>query len=345
MSDQPHYLFRVKPINTFFRWLLFLLLLGTTVVGPTLLIFEAPYYPNWNTLLSFFLIGGFVVFMWVTYSMWQTIAIHMFDDATFSVKKSGQTPSQHAYESILAYNERPSESKMGTFMELTIYLTDNWFVIRSNEFRDYEYLKETFTQYGQAITFKTVLTKTEKIRLRWLIIAQSMLILVNIAFGYLAHNAVEKTSAPLASLTDVVVRVKENRNKSRLTGVTLTLRSFPGYSFYVGRHNFDNRLDTLRYAIRPNQPITLLLRQSDLQKKLVKTEPLTFGDKYDHYSEISIFGVEQGDFVHSLAPNLTDVQEPTHTNPLQRTFLLSFLLLLCWVGWIAVDRQPVIGAD
>ncbi|WP_148562458.1 hypothetical protein [Spirosoma radiotolerans] len=306
---------------------------------------ETPYYPNWSTLLIFFLLGGFVVLMWFVHSMWQTTAIHMLNDGTFSVKKAEQTPTQHAYTSILAYNERPSASRTGTFMELTIYLTDNWFVIRSNEFRDYAYLKETFTQYGQAIAFKTVLTKAEKIRLRWLIIAQSMLILVNIAFGYLAHNAVEKTPAPLASLTDVVVRVKENRNKSRLTGVTLTLRGFPGYSFYVARHTFDNRLDTLRYAIRPNQPITLLLRQSDLQKKLVKTEPLTFGDKYDHYSEISIFGVEQGDFVRILAPNLTDVQEPTHTNPIQRTCLLGFLLLLCWVGWITVDRQPVIGAD
>ncbi|RYF55349.1 MAG: hypothetical protein EOO39_38120, partial [Cytophagaceae bacterium] len=148
MSDQHYTIFRVKPINTFFRWFLFLLLLVTTVVGPTLLMLETPYYPNWSTLLIFLLLGGFVVLMWFVHSMWQTTALQMLDDATFSVKKSGQSSTQHAYNSILAYNERPSESKMGSFMGLTIYLTDNWFVIRSNDFRDYEYLKEIFTQYG-----------------------------------------------------------------------------------------------------------------------------------------------------------------------------------------------------
>ncbi|WP_461127893.1 hypothetical protein [Spirosoma aerophilum] len=49
------------------------------------------------------------------------------------------------------HNERPGASKWVPSMELTIYLTDNWFIIGSIEFSDYSYLKKTFTQYGQAV--------------------------------------------------------------------------------------------------------------------------------------------------------------------------------------------------
>ena len=83
-----------------------------------------------------------------------------------------------------------------------------------------------------------------------------------------------------------------------------------------------------------------MIRQSDFRKKLRKTEPLTFGDKYVDYNQIIAFGVNQGDSVDILTPN--PVYEPTHTNPLLRTILLSFLLLLCWTGWVYVDRQAVL---
>lgn len=343
MTDQRPTTFSVKPFNTFLRWFFLLCLLGVTCIGPTIAAFEATFYPDLDTLLLFYMVAGFVGVIWVAYSIWQTTVIQFLDDSCFSLKKASQKTSHHLFSDILAYNERPNSSKAETFDELTIYLRDNWFVIRSNEFSDYPYLRAQFIQYAQAVPYRTVLTVAERTRLRWVLIGQAVLILINIAFGYRAHNPADKTLAQLVSITDVANRVQENRNKGKLTGVTISLRAFPGFSFFISRRNFDTRLANLSAAIQPNRPITLLLRQSDFQKKLAKTEPLTFGDKYVSYKEIMVFGVEQGNSVRLQTSQ--QVYEPPHTNPLQRTFLLGILLLFCGTGWVSADQYTLIEAD
>lgn len=223
---------------------------------------------------------------------------------------------------------------------MTVYLADDWFALRSNQYTDYDYLKAHFTQYGQPVPYRTVFTLTERTRLRWMIGGLVLLIGATIAFGFAAHDPADPNPARLITLTDMVQRVKENRYKGHLNGVTISLRAFPHFAFYVPRRNYVVSLANLQSAITPNRPISLLIRESEFRKKLRGTEPLTFGDKYVNYQRIMVFGVTQGDSVRIQTPN--PVYEPTHTNPFQRTFLLSILLLLCWTGWVYVDRQSVL---
>ena len=191
-------------------------------------------------------------------------------------------------------------------------------------------------------SYRDVLTPAERNRFRWLIGGLVLLIGTTIAFGFVMHNPADPNPARLVSMNGTADTTEENRNKGWLTGVTIRLRAFPGFAFYVSRRQYDVRLETLASALTPNRPVTLLIRASDLRKKLRKTEPLTFGDKYDDYDQIMVFGVNQGNSVDILTPG--PVYEPTHTNPLLRTFLLSILLLFCWTGWVYVDRQPVLQA-
>ncbi len=67
--------------------------------------------------------------------------------------------------------------------------------------------------------------------------------------------------------------------------------------------------------------------------------------RYDRFSISSDpkHTLRQGDSVSILTPG--SVHEPTHTNLHRRVFLLSILLLLCWTGWVYVDRQPVLRAN
>ncbi|GAB3223019.1 hypothetical protein [Spirosoma arcticum] len=267
--------------------------------------------------------------------------IELLDDG-FIIKKFGQQVRRYPYNAILTHNERHESGRGGSFDELTVYLADNWFAIRSNEFTEYDYLKVQFTHYGQSVPYQTVFTPTERNRFRWVISGLVLLIGATIAFGYLAHNPADPNPARMISLTSTVDQIRENKYKGRLKGVTISLRAFPGFAFYVSRRDYDVRLDTLTSTIMVDRPLSLLIRQSDFRKKLRRTEPLTFGDKYVDYNQIRIFGVNQDDSVDILTPG--PVHEPTHTNPGQRAFLLSILLLLCWTGWVYIDRQPVLRA-
>ena len=330
--------FKIKRRYLFWHWafLLFFLIWSTGFTIST--VSESPY-PNLDDLPFVYVLTGLICVLWASLVYRLTMFIELLDNG-FIIKKFGQKAHQHSYTAILAHNERHESGRGGPFDELTVYLADNWFAIRSNEFAEYDYLKAQFTQYGQAVPYRTVLTPIERNRLRWMIGGLVLLIGASIAFGYVAHNPADPNPARLISLTSTVDQIRESKKKGQLKGVTIRLRAFPNFAFYVSRRHYDVRLETLKSVIRTNRPITLLIRQSEFRKKLRKTEPLTFGDKYADYNQIMVFGVNQGDSVDILTPG--PVYEPTHTNPGQRAFLLSILLLLCWTGWVYIDRQSVL---
>ena len=334
--------FRIRRTYIVLLWFSLLLLLPATVLVPVMIAAHGQPYLDLNILLISYAIAGFLWLIILIGFGHQTARIDLSEHG-FTIRKFGQKASRHPYNAILNYNERPGSSRVGSFNELTLYLADNWFVIRSNEFDKYDYLKEQFTQFAEPVPRRNVLTLTERNRLRWMIAGMSALIIANIAFAFLAHNPIDKTPAQLVALTDIATQVRENRSKNGLTGVTISLRQHPDFSFFVSRRNYDVRLEGLQSCIALRQPITVLIRQSDLRKKLLKTQPLTFGDKYVSYKQIPVFGVDQGDSVRMQTPET--IYEPTHTNPLQRTFLFSILLLFCWTGWAFVDRQHVLRAS
>ncbi len=334
--------FRIKRTHVYLIWFSLLLLVPTTLVFPYKIATHEQPYPDLNVLLICYAIAG-LLWLVILIEFGQKTARIDLNETDFTIRKFGQQASRHPYSAIQNINERPGSSKIGSLHELTVYLADNWFVIRSTEFDEYDYLRDQFTQYGELVPRRNVLTLIERNRLRWAIAGASLLVMAAIAFSFLAHNPIDKTPARLVSITDMATQTRENKTKSRLTGVTISLRRYPDLSFFVSRKNYRIRLDGLRSAIALRQPITLLIRESDLRKKLLKTEPLTFGDKYDNYKQIPVFGVEQGSSVRLQTPET--IYEPTHTNPLQRTFLLSILLLFCWTGWAYVDRQHVLRAS
>ncbi len=334
--------FHISPKSQWFRWFTLLGLFISTVFIPFKIATAGQLYPDLNILLIFYSGAGFLWIMIVVEYGRQTTAIQ-FESDHFTVKKFLQRPERFKYSDITGHNERKEIARVGSFHMLTVYLATSYFSIKSIEYPEYEQLKEYLCSYGKPVSYIKAMTLAERNRIRWLTAGLTVLIAATIAFGYIAHNPIDTRSAQLVSITDVVNRVHASRNKSRLTGVTISLRAFPDFSFFVSQKNYDTRLDNLASAIQPKRPVTLLLRQSDFRKKLVKTEPLTFGDKYVSFKEIMVYGVDQGNVVRLLTPR--QVYEPPHTNPIQRTCLLSILLLFCWTGWVYIDRHTVIGAD
>ena len=342
MVSQYEGVFKVSKKYTYLRWLTLVLLFPVMIFIAFMIATTGQDYPDLSA--APILCAG-LGFIWIPLLVeyWrQTVFVQLKPDQ-FIIRKWAQTPKQFDYKVILVYNEQSKIDRNGTFNVLTIYLPDNFLIIKSNEFTDYELLKNQLIQYGQPTTYQKVMTLTERNWTRWMIGGLALFTTANIAFGYVAHNPADPKPARLVKITDIIDKINEDRPKSMLKGVRILLRTYPDLSFYVSRQNYDVRLDDLKWAIKPRQPITLLIRESDYRKKMVKSEPLTFGDKYSDYKHILVFGVDQTNKVHLQA--FGPVYEPTHTNPLQRTILLSFLLLLCWVGWVYVDRHKVLRAN
>ena len=335
--------FRIRNGYTYFRWFLLSLLFLAALVVPIFLITQVHPYPNINAILISWSIAG-LLWIAILVDVGPLASFIELNEHDFTLKKFGQKASRHKYSTILVHNERPNSSKMESFTELTVYLSDNWFIIRSNDFESYDYLKTCLTQYGQSGARQKVLTLTERNRFRRAIGGVAVLILANIAFGYLAHNPTDPNPARLIALTNQAEQIKENRNKGKLTGLTLLIDAFPNFSFSVSQRGYDTSLADAASALVVRQPITLLIRESDYRKKLRQSEPLTFGDKYSgQFNQIEVFGIRQGNAVglSASAPAL----EPTRTTPRQRTFLLGFLLLMCWAGWVYVEQHRVLRAN
>ena len=340
MVSQQERVFSISNRPLLLLWLLLLLLFGSTVFIPFMIATSGQAYPDLSVVPVFYAASGFIwIGLLVEYRQ-QTTAVQLQENRLI-VRKWLQIPKHFDYKSILAHNERLDVGKGRAFNVLTVYLQDDYFVIKSNEFPDYPLLKDQLCQFGKPVAYQKVMTLAERNRLRWMIGGLALFIMANIAFGYLAHNPA--TPAKLIAFSDQIASVREDRPKGMLKGVTISLRSYPAFSFYVSRRDYDIRLDTLKWVIATRRPIELLIRESDYRKKLTKTEPLTFGDKYVNYKQILVFGVGQRGRVHIQTSK--PVYEPTHTNPGQRTFLLSFLLILCWTGWVYVDQHKVLRAN
>ncbi|GAB3509789.1 hypothetical protein GCM10027341_47360 [Spirosoma knui] len=332
--------FTIKPKALSLLWLVFILLFGSTVFIPFMIATAGQAYPDLDTLLFFYSLCGFIWVSLVKEFGQQTTSVRLFDDS-FVVKRVAQAPKRFGYDVIVGYNERADIDKNGRkFNVLTVYLTDDVFVVKSNEFADYELLKEQLSDYGQPLPYQKAINVAQRNRLRWLIGGLALLISANIAYGYLAHNQDGKQPAKLVNVNGLVKRVTLNNPKGIFKGLFVQLHNYPAFTFYVSRKSYETNIRHVKSAIEPNQPIALRIRESDFRKKIARTEPLTFGDKYDNYKQIMVFGVQQGTRVHLETPG--PVQEPTHTNPLQRTILSSILLLLCWAGWVYVDRLKVL---
>ncbi len=319
-----------------------LLAIISLVLIPAGIAFSDARYPNLSILPIFWVLGaGFLGAIFLFEMKPQTVSIEL-SETGFTVKKWGSRAGYYPYSAITSYNERRQFDRSSAYDELTLYMPTNWFTLGSNVFDDYGYLKTQLTQAALPVPYRRVITQTERTQIRWFLGGLALVIIACIVFGFVLHNPTGKDPAPLGSLSTRVDGVREVKAKSTFKGVSFNLNRWPDLWFYASRQDFDQDIRFLLRHIRPNQPITLLLRESDIRKKLLKTEPLTLGDKYVDYKRIEVFGIRQG-----TAINLSTSQpvwEPTRTRPYRWLLFFGMLLVFCGSCWVWTEQQALIRA-
>ncbi|WP_157626983.1 hypothetical protein [Spirosoma luteum] len=318
----------------------FLLLFLSLFVIPAGIALSGARYPDLSVLPIFWVLGiGFVGAIVLLEMKPQTVSIEL-SETGFTVKKWGSRATHYPYSAITSYNERRQFDRASAFDELTLYMPTNWFMLRSNVFRDYPYLKAQLTQDARPVPYRRVITQTERMQFRWFLSGMALLIITSIVFGFVAHNPSGKNPAPLGPFTALLDEVRAVEAKSNFKGVSFRLNRWSDHWFYASRQDFDQDIRFLLRYIRPNRPVTLLLRESDIQKKLLETEPLTVGDKYFDYKRIEVFGIRQGNDINLSTTQ--PVYEPTRTRPYRWLLFYGMLLVLCGTCWVWTEQQQLL---
>ena len=325
MQHQQKNVFTISRTRGLWQTLGFLLLFLSLFVIPAGIALSGARYPDLSVLPIFWVLGiGFVGAIVLLEMKSQTVSIEL-SETGFTVKKWGTRATHYPYSAITSYNERRQFDRSSAYDELTLYMPTNWFMLRSNVFQDYPYLKTQLTQAARPVPYRRVITQTERTQFRWFLGGMALVIITSIVFGFVAHNPTGKNPAPLGSFTAQLDEVRAVEAKSNFKGVSFRLNRWPNLWFYASRQDFDQDIRFLLRYIRPNRPVTLLLRESDIQKKLLKTQPLTFGDKYIDYKRIEVFGIRQGMDINLSTSQ--PVREPTRTHPYR--WLIFFGVLFC----------------
>ncbi|WP_157618404.1 hypothetical protein [Spirosoma spitsbergense] len=343
MNHQQRSVFTMSRTRMLWQTAGTLLAIIALVIIPAGIAFSDARYPDLSILPIFWVLGiGFVGVIVLLEMKPQTVSIEL-GETGFTIKKWGSRAVYYPYSAIMSYNERRQFDRSSAYDELTLYMPTNWFMLRSNVFQDYPYLKAQLTQSARPVPYRRVITQTERTQFRWFLGGLSLVIIASIVFGFVAHNPSGKNPAPLGSFTAQLDEVRAVEAKSNFKGVSFRLNRWPDLWFYASRQDFDQDIQFLLRYIRPNRPVTLLLRESDIQKKLLKTQSLTFGDKYIDYKRIEVFGIRQGTDINLSTSQ--PVREPTRTHPYRWLLFFGMLLVFCGSCWVWVEQQPLIRAS
>lgn len=343
MSNPHQQTFYSKPIRHFYRWLVAGLLILSLVVLPIGMAFDGDFsnYPDLSTLLFFAPLAG-IMWLALLADLLPLATLIAFEENTFWVKKIGQRAQAYAYSDIVSYNQWPSHTT-STQTELQVYMTHNWFAIKAIDFQDFDIIKTTLTAYGKASSKQRILTRHDRTQFRWALAGLAISAAANIVFGFLAHNPEASSKAKLVSVTATVESVHRSETKGIFKGFNLKLQPWSRFTFQLIPRYFANPLQPLQTRIVPRLPATLLIRQSDFNKKLVRKEPLTFSDKYVDYTKIMVFGIDQGNWLQLMTDQ--KVYEPPRTNPVQRTVLYCILLFMCLIALLYIEGATVLPTN
>ncbi|QJD79448.1 hypothetical protein [Spirosoma rhododendri] len=330
----------VKRTWPFWFHLGFTLLFGLATIAAVIggIRAQAPY-PNLN-VITIVGTGGTVLTLMFTWSqVGQTAFIQLLPDS-FVGRKRWQRAAEHPYTSVTGHNVRLNFDRNQHWTELTVYLTDDWFALRSVDFPNFDELVAYFSSVSPAVRYRPVLSPAEQRLAQWFLIGALLVGTGPVWFGFAAHQSVSKQPARLVNLVGYVFDIRQTSNRNNaFTGYDLTLVNYPDFTFHVRKTSFSDSLRTVPDWFTTSGTTTLLIREHDFLTKINRKQSLTFGDKYDGYQTITVFGIGDRSGVR-LRANQPAYDDP-HTKPYIRLAVFMLYGIVIWSFWLAVDRQTI----
>ncbi len=332
--------YRMKFTGYLFTYLLFLTAAGMVVLA--LMPLSAHPFPNLVPALRWLGVLLPALLLLMTYPLFVTVSVKVSGNQVLVRKGLGQR-TRIRFADILGYNEQAAGGKSTPDKkQLTIYTHDDWFCIQEAFFTDYAELKDLLTQSGKPVPFRQGLNTGETRLLRGIVLGYVAFIAGLVWLGYAAYTPATQSNRThrLQAIVEEVRMVKSG--KGRPLGVAFRLNEFPRFSFEATKKEFGNEALYLPRLMGRGQPVLLTIREEDFAKKLAGTEPLTFGDKVDDFTQIDVFRIEAAINNSRLVLQAnTPPQANTHTRPVLWVMGALAGLLIAWTCWVWIDRHQM----
>ncbi|OIN59896.1 hypothetical protein BLX24_08605 [Arsenicibacter rosenii] len=324
---------------------LFTYLLLLTVAGIVVLfLMPLSAHPFPNLLPAIKPLGFFLPLLasLVLYPVFITVSVTVSGDDLLIRKGFGQR-TRIRFDDILGYNEQAAGSKWAPEKkQLTIYTQTEWFSILETHFTGYADLKERLTQYGKPVPFRQGLNRGETRLLRGFVLGYVAFIAGLVWLGYAAYTPAtpsHKTHRLQATIDEVRI-IKSG--KGRPLGAAFRLNEYPQFSFRATKKEFGDEVLSLPDQLRTGQTVQLTIMEQDFARKLTGTDALSFGDKFDDFTQINVFRIEAAinDSRLALTAN-TPPHADTHTRPVLWVLGAVAGLLIAWTCWVWIDRHQM----
>ncbi|KUJ62101.1 hypothetical protein AR687_08735 [Flavobacteriaceae bacterium CRH] len=246
---------------------------------------------NWITIKSYCIVNG------------KTIQISSFKRATKS----------YHLDEITSWTEKQYKGKFVRWEVLTLYLrTGKKIKISSDRYANYLEIKAELTKDKQrSLKIEELIEK--KINLQLSII----FIMIGILFFIGANNALNvKTINPkdIVVFGDEIVKIKYLRKKQN--SISIKLKNTPDLDFYISSNALKATfVEDLLNDIKQGDTLFIGIDKADYRSKIVKTDSLSFSDKYFFNENISVESVRSAkkDYLY-LSENNASILDDRYWN-------------------------------
>lgn len=293
-------------------------------------------YPMLDLMLASICLGLFFLLLVCQERLGQTRSIQLLTDRLI-VRKSNLTRIEQPYTAIRSYNLRTSGAEGQIWTELTVYLADDWFSLRSTDFPAFDELAARLTEQGTAVPYRPVVSRPEARRLTFLLGLLGLVGAGLVLTGFLQYTPPPARPTPLVPVSSQVQALLVDQGKFRINGYVIRLTAFPEFRFYARRGDFSDTLRWLPAIVKPGSAVQVLVKEPDVARRLTRQLPLTFADRYADYRSIRVYGITTETGFRLLARN--NARDKPRSRPYVRLGVFVLLALVCLSAGIGVWQR------
>lgn len=229
------------------------------------------------------------------------------------ISSFGKTTKSYNLNEVESWTEKQHKRKSDTWEILTLHLgTGKKIKISSEYYANYYEIKDEITKDK-----KRNLKLEELIEKRINLELSIIFIIIGILFFIAANNALNvKTINPkdIVVFGDEIVKLKYIRNKH--SSISIKLKNTPDLDFYISSNALKATfVKDLLNDIKQGDTLFIGIDKADYRSKVVKTDSLSFSDKYFFNENISVESVRSAktDYLY-LSENNASILEDRYWN-------------------------------
>ncbi|MFN3967720.1 hypothetical protein [Flavobacterium sp.] len=194
-------------------------------------------------------------------------------------------------DAILSWAEVTRSNKTEKWNELTIFTATKKYRFQSNHYNGYDLLKENITKdKPQDFDFEENQKASLNRKIGLFLIFLSF-ILLYFSLKSLINTTKFSDNTPIVLTEQIITSGLKIKRYKGSASIHLKFKDYSEFDFYIDAHAFAGNAADFVKEVNHGDTLTISLLKEDFEKKIAKTEPLSFGDKSFNYYTINLYSI------------------------------------------------------